>query len=250
MKQTRLQRLNVVAWGAFALTMSGSAHASEPAWGWSLNGQRYSEPAMQLTGVGLGLRYTRQPPALAPWTIAIDADVARLRYSSDTTGDMAGKTGWDTRWQLLRDMGAWGPLPFQAGLSLRTSWNDLRGTTSTQNQGYVRENLGLWASFRWRQPAVAQDRGLQYIRYNLDVLLAGQQRSYLSQVSTARQDVTNRQTQGISFGIQGRWRLNAHDLEPYIHYSWIGKSNTVSDGMSLVTEPRNERWQLGIIFWH
>jgi hypothetical protein len=217
--------------------------------GVGLTGQNYSEPAMQLTGPGLGLRYEYKPVSPLGWSLGVEVDFSKLHYKSDDTGNMSGKNTIDTRWLLLREMGLATAPGLKAGMSIRTNWNDLRGLTSTQNRGYVRENMGVWASLQWRPTSSATPASAP-VRWHLDLLLVGQQKSYLSQANSSFSDVTNRQARGLSIGGQMRWQMDSHFVEPYFHYTWIGRSNTVAMGTAAVTEPRHERLQMGIIYWH
>jgi hypothetical protein len=235
--------------GCLLMALAQGVTAADQQFGLGVGIDHYRESGMQLTGPALGFHYQAAPGPDSPWLFEFDAALARARYSSRDTGDMSGVLNVSTQWRGLYSFGRLWDMPWYGGVSLRSNWNDLRGTTSTGNEGYVRENGSVWGSVRWRQLLSPSDGSAHTIDYTASVLLKGLHRSYLSQANRNYENVLNRQSKGISLGVQGRWRIDGRDVEPYVQYTWVGRSDVVVTGDVWVMEPSNQRLLAGVIFW-
>ncbi len=210
----------------------------------------YRESGMRLTGPAVNLRYELITEPQSPWLLEVGATLARMKYSSQETGNLSGVVDVGTDWRAFHALGSvWGR-PIHAGLSVRTHWNDLRGTTSTGHEGYIRKNVGVWGNLRWRQRLDTNEGDAVTVSYTLGILLAGWHKSYLSQANSNYGNVLNRQHRGLTLGAQGRWRLEGRDVEPYVQYTWVGNSDVIQSGDVWVTEPSNRRLLLGVVFWN
>jgi len=231
------------------MALAHGAMAADHRFGLGVGVDHYRESGMQLTGPALGLHYQADLGPESPWLFEFDAALARVRYTSRDTGDMSGVANVSTHWRGFYSLGRLGGMPWYGGVSLRSNWNDLRGTTSTGNEGYVRENGSVWGSVRWQQGMSPSEGHARSIDYTVSVLLKGVQRSYLSQANRNYENVLNRQSRGVSLGVQGRWHIDGRNVEPYVQYTWVGRSDVVVTGDVWVMEPANHRLLAGVVFW-
>ncbi len=236
-----------------------AADAGGLRWQWSasVGAQHYREPAVdvELQGPEVGVHLRLSDPVRWPrWQAEADVLAGLQRYDSNGSGVLRSAENVETRWRLLYQ--AWqrpgGGLFI--GPALHTHYSDLRGRTSLNASGYERENIGLWLAAQWRQPlrlsgALSSLEGLQ-----LDAgrLVQARHTSFLSQVGPGYDDVENTQRQGwygqarLSFKAQGLL------LQPFVRYTHVKDSNFVParfgpQGVRLLYEPENDRWQAGLL---
>ena len=246
--------------------LSVSAQAQSPAtdtswarlqWSSSAGASRYSEPSigMKITGPELGLHLRMSDLRGLP-RVQLEADglIGAQDYSS-RDGTLSDRRTFDFRGRALYQLVPTGAdQGLYAGLAYQASYSDLRGTvkpasgSSSAVVGYERLNQSAWLALQWRKslnwdvlPTV------QGYQLDLGILLDGRQRSYLSQVGGFWRDATNKQNSGWYLQLQGSWAAERGlTLEPYLRYTLVNESDTVSAGPRLVTEPANKRLQLGL----
>jgi len=198
---------------------------------------------MQLQGPEMGVHVTRTWSSIQ-WEG--DALLGQQKYTSRDSGSMTGISNLETRWRgfvsLADDIPAHSD--FLAGLAIHTLWNDLRGTTTfNQNTyaGYERSAVQLWLPMRWSRPGMWDlDAGL---------LIYGRHISKLSQVNSHYSDLVNTQHAGQYVQATFHWACADGDtLKPLIRYTHLGKSNSVVMHGSTWAEPASQRWQIGVIW--
>lgn len=225
-------------------------------WSSSAASSRYSESSigMKIAGPELGLHLRMSDlRGLPGLQLEADGMIGAQDYSS-RDGGLNDRRTFDFRGRALYQlMPTTGDRGLYAGLALQSSYSDLRGTVkpgsgSNRIEGYERLNQSVWLALQWRNnlkwDLLPRVQGYQL---DLGVLLDGRQRSYLSQVGGTWRDTTNKQSSGWYLQLQGSWVAERGlTLEPFLRYTQVGTSDTVSGGASPVTEPANNRWQLGL----
>lgn len=225
---------------AFGMLAAHSQNAPADDWRLSLGYQHYSEPAMRLQGPEMGLHWRR--PVGIGMQLEAEALVGIQNYNSDSTGSLNEVLNVDTRWRVMQPLGA---LPaFSYGLALHTHYNNLRGTTSTDNGGYERISAQIWLPVRWSISSA------QPWEIDAGALLWGRHTSRLSQAGPGNSDVTNVQRTG--FYLQGSTTLASSygPITPYVRWAWVDNSDekvTQFTGLrQRVYEPRNNRVDVGL----
>jgi hypothetical protein len=244
--------LSFLAFSAQAQTPTTDAPWARLQWSSSAAASRYSEPSigMKITGPELGLHLRMSDLQILP-RVQLEADglIGAQDYSS-LDGTLSDRRTLDFRVRALYQlMPTTADRGLYAGLALQHSYTDIRGELQAGTvRGYERLNQSAWLALQWRNSlkwdALPKVQGYQL---DLGVLLDGRQRSYLSQVGGAYRDTTNKQTSGWYLQLQGSWVAERGlTLEPFLRYTQVGTSDTVSTGAGTVTEPANSRWQLGL----
>lgn len=235
-----------------AQSAPGDAPWARLQWSSSAGFSRYHEPSidMSVKGPELGLHLRLSDLRGLP-RLRLETDVlgGAQAYSS-ADGKLRDRSAFDVRGRVLYQL-----LPTQAdrglyaGLAYQHSYTDLRGSLkSGAVAGYERENRSTWLALQWRHGLnwSALPR-LQSYQVDLGHMLDGRQHSYLSQVGGNWRDVTNKQPWGWYAQLQTSWVAERGlTLEPFVRYTQVGKSDTVSAGGGTVSEPANNRWQLGL----
>jgi hypothetical protein len=209
-----------------------------PALEWSVSAgmNHYKEPEMQLHGPELGLhvKTDRMGDGIGLYGEA-DVLLGKQHYSSDRTGQMDGVSNIETRWRGLTRVlpGDGDQAGLYMGLGLHTLWNDLRGTSTTDDVGYVRQAMQLWLPLRWVSGEAWQ--------LETGVLLKGRHTTKLEQ------NVNNNQKTGHYMQASWDYSLNPQNtLTPYVRYTHLADSDVVVMGGHGWIEPNNQRWQLGL----
>lgn len=138
-----------------------------------------------------------------------------------------------------------------AGLGYRTLYTDLRGTTTTGDQGYRRSGqytyLPLGVTHRAHvNPEARFSTSLEY-----DLLLEGRQLTYLSDANPASNDPVNTQRQGYGLRVTGNYETSAWSFGGYLHYWSLADSDaalrTLNGASSyLYTVPQNTTREIGL----
>lgn len=217
-------------------------------WGMSGGVNHYEEPdLMQLKGPELGIHARVNHWANMP-TAQFEADVllGKQKYTSAGSGSMNGVTNLETRWRALVPL--FGDTTTESGwltgLALHTLWNDLRGTTTFQGTtygGYQREAAQLWLPLRWSSGDMWEvDAGL---------LIYGRHSSKLSEVNSSYQNIVNTQRSGQYAQVAIKMDLpNGDAIRPFVRYTHLADSNTVTMGGRNWLEPESNRWQIGAVW--
>jgi hypothetical protein len=244
--------LSFLALSAQAQTQTTDASWARLQWSSSAAASRYSEPSigMKITGPELGLHLRMSDLQILP-RVQLEADglIGAQDYSS-RDGTLSDRRTLDFRVRALYQlMPTTADRGLYTGLALQNSYTDIRGELKAGTvRGYERLNQSAWLALQWRN-SLSWDVLPKVQSYQLDlgVLLDGRQRSYLSQVSGAYRDTTNKQSSGWYLQLQGSWVAERGlTLEPYLRYTLVDKSDSVNGGGGTVTEPTNKRWQLGL----
>ena len=229
--------------------------------GLSLSYYQYHEPGlMSLKGgkIGLNQRITKAFQN----DLFIRGDLRHafgaVDYNSNGTGSAKGKldlyleirglVGKD--W--LTNAGVFSPY---TGLGYRYLFNDLRGNTSTGHWGYRRESNYLYLPIGFIHRTLLDSHAQLESTVEYDHLLAGQQISYLSDV-TGYSDVTNNQSKGYGLKLSIMYEKSKWAIGPYAHYWNIDRSEIVPEirfgvltGRGLV-EPENNTLEFGFKVRH
>jgi len=233
---------------ATLITCAGWAHDARIKWGVSGGMNHYQEHnLMQLKGPEVGLH--AQLSQWSAWPDArLEADVllGKQTYTSNGSGSMRNVTNLETRWRAMvpafqttaPDTG------WSAGLAVHTLWNDLRGTSSFNGVtygGYERIAMQLWLPLRWVSGEAWEVEG--------GWLLYGRHSSMLSQVNTRYQDIHNTQRRGQYAQASMQFALSGGDtLKPFVRYTYLADSNTVTMNGKKWLEPESHRWQVGAVW--
>ena len=240
-------KILIGAW-AMLITCSGWAHDAHLQWGVSGGMNRYQEPdLMQLQGPEIGLHAQLQHWSAWP-DAQLEADVllGKQTYTSNGSGSLRNVTNLETRWRAMVPM--WQTKSpntgWSAGLAVHTLWNDLRGTSTFNGVtygGYERVAMQLWLPLRWTSGEAWDCEG--------GWLLYGRHSSMLSQVNTRYQDIHNTQRSGQYAQVSLKMGLNGGDtLKPFVRYTHLADSNTVTMGGKNWLEPESHRWQIGAVW--
>jgi hypothetical protein len=238
---------------AFSAACHSWAQSDKPvsmtiSWGMSGGVNHYEEPnLMQLKGPELGIHTRVNHWGNMP-TAQLEADVllGKQKYTSAGSGNMSGVTNLETRWRALVPL--FGDTPTNSGwltgLALHTLWNDLRGTTTFQGTtygGYQREAAQLWLPLRWNSSGMWEvDAGL---------LIYGRHSSKLSEVNSSYQNIVNTQRSGQYAQVTIKMDLSNGDaIRPFVRYTHLADSNTVTMGGRNWLEPESNRWQIGAVW--
>lgn len=225
--------------------------------GLTLSGYKYEEPGyMSLKANKVGLDYvgtvafpSRWPRSDEPWFFRGELRLAsgQVDYSSKSSGSMSGKDDWygEARALFGRDlnMGGYYLAPY-AGLGFRQLHNDLRGSSSTGNNGYRRVNT-LWVLPLGVTHKIAL-AGRSQLHTSLEYvpLLAGRQESRRSDASPFLSDVQLRQKAGHGLKLQVIWQGDTWSLGPVLSYWRIRQSETA--GSPATFEPNNRTSEIAL----
>jgi hypothetical protein len=238
-----------------------TAVASGLRWHWATSAglNSYSEDtsqgSMRLQGPELGLHLRMSDVAWGGhWGLEADVLYGRQDYESSKTGRKTDIPNIETRSRIMYAHTAQrtsGPsMGLSYGLAFHTLWNNLEGPTTTGHGGYLRKAFQLWAPVRWRE-GLAPGAWATAWTAEGGVLISGQHTSMLSQVNAIYPDVTNRQDKGVylQFSSEHRQGLRAGAWSPYVRFTWLGDSDTVTfppaTRLTPGTEPMSRRWQVG-----
>lgn len=229
----------------------GLATVTESAVGVSLIGYEYDEPGvMTLKARKLGIDYsgtyalTSQWPNVSQgWFVRgeVQYAVGDADYSSPVSGNLNGTENWyvEVRGQLGRDFQMQGyVLAPYVGLGFRHLYHDLRGTTSTGNVGYQRENELQTASMGFTHRIKLSGGARLSTTLEYMHLLKGIQRS---KDYPGVGDVQNKQNSGYGLRMSSMWRVENWSFGPTITYWNIKDSEVVRN----VFEPKNKTTEFG-----
>lgn len=238
---------------------AGLATVTESAVGVSLIGYEYDEPSvMTLKAYKLGIDYSgtyaftpQWPRGGQGWFVRGEFQyaVGDADYSSPSSGTLNGTENYyyEIRGQLGRDFQMKGyVLAPYVGLGFRYLYHDLRGTTSTGNRGYRRENDLQTASvgFTHRMQLAGGARLSTTLEYMH--LLKGVQVTKLSDAGGALTDVEMDQNSGHGLRLGSMWRMNQWSFGPTVTYWSIKDSEVASSGGRNWVEPKNKTTELGL----
>lgn len=139
------------------------------------------------------------------------------------------------------------------GLGYRKLFNDLRGYSTSGAAGYRRLSeyyyLPLGITHRLRlSPQARFSTSLEY-----DLLLVGQQQSYMSDVNAASNDPLNMQRQGYGLRLMAAYETFHWSAGAFLHYWNIADSDQALQTLNgapygLVREPQNTTREVGVQF--
>lgn len=215
---------------AWALAAGAQADPLATRGGWQVGLQaasyEYDEPDLaRLDGERLGVSaaYTFVGAGRLHARIEARYSYAELDYTGSGTLDGVPDYLVEARLLAGRDYRtgalAWSPY---LGLGLRHLYNDLRGTTTTGAQGYRRKSRYWYVPLGVTLRVPLGNGWVMAPQLEYDAFVNGKQRSYLSDASTAFDDVTNEQRHGrgarAQLAFEGpRWAVslwaNAWDIE-------------------------------------
>ena len=244
--------------------VAGTDSHAEPAEGLRVSGFRwagtaswhlYRESLMRIAGPALGGRAEATIES-AHWPLLLEGEVSAgvVDYSSPVSGRIEDSRRIGSMLHLgiaKRDSRVWVPQP---GLGLTTEWTDLRGVSSIGSgsdrrvfNGYQRFNASFWLSASWD---LERERDEGATRLRAALLLAGWQRSMLSQAVLGYADVTNRQHRGLLVSAERPFRLLEQKASIRLGVRTHGRSNTVNAAPGvLVYEPANQTLDIGLTVW-
>ena len=242
-----------LAIGLACLSLTAQAEdtpATSKPWQWGINAgwQRYSEPIMQLQGPEVGL--------LSRWQISEafklegQLSLARLEYTSTNTGSMSNVPQTEASLRLLGPAASLGRIGWvEPTLQWSYTHNDLRGQSSTGNLGYERHLNNLWAGLRWSTSPALTDALKARLSLDLQTLVEGRQLSKLSQANPAYGNVLTQTQGGWAWGLQLRMPSAYGELEPYVRWQHLNRSNRVFNGVGYSSEPEHHKLWIGMNWW-
>ncbi len=206
--------------------------------------------------VGLMFRFTQ---ALADnWYWGADARQSHgnSSYSSTSRGDKGGNPEVITEVRITggKDYPVGSQLlaPY-FGLGYRELRTDLRGLTSTGDEGYRRRSqyvyLPLGLTHRIQLPAQARlSTSLEY-----DLLLDGQQSFVLSDTDATSSDPVTSQRSGHGLRLNSSYETYNWSFGFFVHYWRVAASDQARQALAgvpaaLVEEPRNSTREVGVQF--
>jgi hypothetical protein len=251
-----------------AIMVAGSAHAqgvtsslstiSESSIGLSLIGYKYDEPnVMTLKARKVGIDYSgthafnpQWPRGEQGWFVRgeLQYAVGDADYSSPSSGTLNGTENYyyEIRGQLGRDFQMKGyVLAPYVGLGFRYLFHDLRGTTSTGNSGYRRENDLQTASVGFTHRMQLSGGVRLSTTFEYMHILKGVQVAKLSDVGGGLTDVEMDQNSGHGLRLSSMWRVNQWSFGPTLTYWNIKDSEVASSGGRNWVEPKNKTTELG-----
>ena len=250
--------LSMASSGAHANPGNGLVTRNGQELGLTLSHYEYEEPnIMQLEAVKLGVDYTAtlMIDAEQTWSMRIDLRYANgeTDYSSKKTGSMDNLPDWylDARALFGKDFdyNTYVLMPYM-GLGYRYLFSDLRGKSSTGAQGYRRTS-----HYTYLPLGVVHRLGLNNgsrleNTLELDYLLLGQQKSYMSDYYEAigfpenTADVTNQQHDGYGIRFASMYQFASWSVGPFLSYWNIGQSEV--DAATTLYEPKNNTLEYGL----
>ena len=225
--------------------------------GVSLLSYKYEEPGlMNLKATKFGLDYaatyafaSQWPNSTQVWFLKGEVQYAngKADYSSVGTGTKDDNEDWyyELRGLVGRDynMGSYVLAPY-VGLGYRFLRNDLRGQTSTNNNGYLRENtlttavVGLVHRTRLNQTQRLETR-LEYMH-----ALKGKQKVGFADIGGT--DLSLDQDQGYGLRASVMWGLNQWSVGPVVTYWKVDDSESGISFNRAYYEPKNETTEIGL----
>ena len=215
--------------------------------GVTVSSYKYTEPSnMSIKATKIGIEYSGTWARNSEWFA-----LARLRYangngdySSVGTGTMSDRPDWyyEIKGAVGRDFlfGDYSLSPY-VGLGYRYLFNDLRGLSSTGNQGYRRESnyFTLPIGVMHRMNLSDQAQLLTTLEY--DQLIRGRQESKLSDISPPGPDASNTQRRGYGLQLSAMYQTSRWSVGPYLLVWRLGESER-----NAVTEPKNDTSEFGV----
>lgn len=237
----------------FTALTNASWAASETDDDWlevALSSYKYEEPGlMQLSGSKIGIGIHASSVNESQWITAFDARASfgQVDYNSADSGSDTGEPDAYTDLRVLTgqqfSVGDFRFHPF-AGLGWRRLVNDSTNMiTTTGHAGYRRISNYIYLPFgldtRWN----LADRRFIAATLELDLLLAGRQRSELPD-----ETIDNRQTRGHGKRLSVMWGGPDFSIGPFLQTWRIGKSNEIDceGGLSVCFEPANRTTEAGM----
>jgi len=218
-----------------------------------LSNYRYTEPGvMNLKATKIGFEYSGTYVIEPEWPkqnefflkTEIRYATGQANYDSLSSGYKSNVPDWYYEAKVLvgKDYSLDGyTLSPYVGLGYRYLFNDLRGTTTANKNGYRRESnyysmpIGLTHKL-----SLTNQKQLQTnIEYSH--LLRGLQKSKLSDINTANQDVNNIQLSGYGLRFSSMVRFGTWTIGPSLMYWSINQSE---ETIGLV-EPKNNTTEIG-----
>lgn len=225
--------------------------------GLGVSGYKYEEPSISVKDSGANLS------ALATGTLEFGGGVwgkvdyrgayGQVDYKSPASGTHDNEDIWlsDGRLLLGHDrMGGTSVWVPYVGVGYRTLYNDARGVTSTGAQGYRRLNtmwyLPVGGDYR---VALVGDSVLK-LGVESDIVLASEQKSYLSDVvGLGERDIVNEQQGG--YGLRGHVGYgfdDANEVGVFAEYWDMNDSKREVGNTATWLEPANTTAEVGVYY--
>jgi hypothetical protein len=206
--------------------------------------------------VGLLFRFTQALSDNWYWGGEARQSHGNINYSSASRGDKGGNPDIVTEVRITggKDYPVGSQLlaPY-FGLGFRKLSTDLRGLTSTGDEGYQRRSqyvyLPLGLTHRLQLGAEARlSTSLEY-----DLLLDGRQQSFLSDTDTTSNDPVNSLRHGHGLRLSSSYETWHWSIGFFVHYWRVGTSDEARQSLggvpaALVQEPRNSTREAGVQF--
>jgi hypothetical protein len=220
-----------------------------------LSNYRYTEPGvMNLKATKIGFEYSgtyaidpQWPNQNKGWFVKTELRylTGQADYDSASTGSISNAPDWYYEARILggKDFHLDGyVLSPYLGLGYRHLYNDIRGTSTTGNQGYRRESnyytVPIGVSHKLN---LANQKQLQTtIEYSY--LIRGVQHSKLSDSNSLLPDITNTQRSGYGLRLSTMMRVDKWAIGPSLIYWRINQSES-SNGY---VEPSNNTTEFGL----
>lgn len=214
--------------------------------------------AFDLQGNKIGLmgRFTQALDHDWFWGAEARQSHGNVNYSSPSRGSKGGNADVVTEARITA--GRDHPLGSQLlapyfGIGYRRLSTDLRGLTSTGDEGYRRRSqyvyLPLGLTHRLQLGAEARlSTSLEY-----DLLLDGRQQSFLSDTDASSNDPVNSQRRGHGLRLASSYEAWHWSLGFFVHHWRIGASDEARQSLAgvpaaMIVEPRNSTREAGVQF--
>ncbi|MEZ4814387.1 MAG: hypothetical protein R3A80_04170 [Bdellovibrionota bacterium] len=222
---------------------------------------RYTEPnLMSLRGINYraGVEYTFFLTESSRWLMHIDYSFAyaKLDYKSFGTGSLDNQK--NTIHELKVNVGKAAiflghPFKYYWGLGYRLLNHDGRGVSTTGHNGYRRKSqyFTFTGGYDW---VLALSSNWDFkLKNEISLMPLGIQKSYLGDVDTSNDNVTNIQSFGVNFRLNPTFVLSKHFVVgPYIDLWYIAESDKVrfydtdSSSYGYLYEPENNTVEFGL----
>lgn len=213
---------------------------------------KYKEPGlMQLEGPKFGVRalYGQTDDSGKHGRVEVTGSYGQVDYRSVRTGASPDLDDMTLELRALFGVdfaaaGGSGVMPY-AGLGYRYLYNDARGiniTNGTIFVGYRRESNYLYLPL-----GVMARHGAFLANAEVDVLLRGRQKSYMSDVDPGDNDIKNKQKGGWGARLGLMFDAGKFSIGPWINYWRIKESDWVPiNATTIGREPRNWTVESGL----
>ncbi|MFN4360846.1 MAG: hypothetical protein ACK4F4_09005 [Hylemonella sp.] len=215
--------------------------------------ERFTE---QGNKIGLMGRFTQALPDQWFWGAEARQSHGNINYSSASRGIKGGNADVVTEARITggRDY----PLGRQLlapyfGIGYRKLSTDLRGLTSTGDEGYRRRSqyvyLPLGLTHRLQLgPEARLSTSVEY-----DLLLEGRQQSFLSDTDASSDDPVNSQRKGHGLRLTSSYEAYHWSIGFFVHYWRVGASDEARQSLggvpaAVIVEPRNTTREAGVQF--